>query len=89
MWGKDKKNCDKNNVIHIVKCEDCKVLSLGQTKRSFEIKKSEYLGRKSSVIYEHLQENKIHNFDWSHFNILEIEKIIGHSIMVNDHHAIK
>ena len=63
--GKDKtrKNCDKNNVIYRVECEDCKVSQFGQTKRSFKIRKSEHLGRKSSVIYEHLQENKTHDFD--------------------------
>ena len=42
--------------------------------RKKNLLKLENSSRKGSVIYEHLQENNTHNFDWKDFNILGIEK---------------
>ena len=73
--GKDKiKKCDKNNVIYRVKCKDCNASYVGQTKRSFRIRKGEHLRQKSSMIHQHLQENDTHKFDWKRFDVLNVER---------------
>ena len=45
--GKDRiRKQKKNNVVHKVNCKDCGVSYIGQTKRSFMIRKSEYKKQK-------------------------------------------
>ena len=61
-------------MIHRVKCRDCNVNYFGQTKRSFHIKKKN-ISKKIVDDSSTFQKNDTHDFDWKHFDVLNIERI--------------
>lgn len=67
-----------NNVVYKIKCKDCEVSYVGQTKRKLRTRLKEHINNikfdssKHSVVSEHIV-NEQHAFDWDNVKILDIE----------------
>ena len=64
---------DEHNVVYKVNCNSCSYIYVGQSKCSFDTRKTEHQKQKSSVIYQHINDNK-HQFDWKNFKLLDTER---------------
>ena len=72
--GKDRTfKREKNNVVYKVNCSQCGYSYVGQSKRSFDIRKGEHQKQKGSVVYQHINDNR-HQFDWKNFKLLHTER---------------